>query len=229
MENLAVVITRIPFFSGLSREDLARIAGKLEEESFSAGEIIVSQGGVGDSMYVVHSGAVEVVVENNGVRVESLGVLGPYESFGEMSLFTGEKRSATVLALVNSVVLRLRKDAWEELLAKHPSLSLHFCKVLSQRLVERHREAVKGRASLSQPMEEFFSQQSAEVQDFLLRSSLLRTLDPAAIQSVLAIPDPTKLLASLSLSQPVFVRRDKDGNYEYLEYLRDFLSGQLML
>lgn len=227
MENLAAVITRIPFFSGLSREDLARIAGKLEEERFSAGEIIVSQGEVGDSMYVVHSGAVEVVVENNGVRVESLGVLGPYETFGEMSLFTGEKRSATVLALVNSVVLKLRKDAWEELLAKYPPLSLHFCKVLSRRLVERHREAVKGRASLNQPMEEFLSQQSAEVQDFLLRSSLLRTLDPAAIQSVFAIPDPTKLLASLSLSQPVFVRTDKDGNYEYLEYLRDFLSVRL--
>ncbi len=127
MDNLAETIRHIPFFSGLSREDLARIVGKLEEESFTAGKVIVSQGEVGDALYMVQSGAVEVVLEHDGLRVESVAILGRYECFGEMALFTGQKRSATVLALVDSVVLKLRKETWEDLLAQHPSLSLHFC------------------------------------------------------------------------------------------------------
>src|SRR3990167_7510140 len=127
MENLAETIRHIPFFSGLSREDLARIVGKLEAVRFSAGQTIVKQGEVGDALYMVQTGAVEVVLEQDGLRVESVAILGPYESFGEMSLFTGQKRSATVIALIDCIVFKLSKEIWEEQLLQHPSLSLHFC------------------------------------------------------------------------------------------------------
>ena len=227
MENLAETIRHIPFFSGLSREDLARIVGKLEEVRFSAGQVIVKQGEIGDALYMVQSGAVEVVLEHEGLRVESVAILGRYECFGEMALFTGQKRSATVLALVDSVVLKLSKETWEELLSQHPSLSLHFCKVLSQRLAETDRDISKGRGAFNLVMEEFLAAQPAEVQDFLIRTSFLKTLDPGAIESVLSIPDPAQLLATLSLSHPVFLRIAKSGAYEYLDYLRDFLSAKL--
>ncbi len=227
MENLAETIKHIPFFSGLSREDLSRIAGKLEEERFSPGQVIVSQGEVGNALYVVESGAVEVVLEKDGLRAETIGIIGPKESFGEMSLLTGQRRSATVIALVDSAVLKLGKENWEELLAKYPSLSLYFCKVLSQRLVEIHQDVLRGRGAFNSVLEEFFVAQSAHLQDFLVRTSILKTLDPAAIESVLSISGPGQLLASLSLSQPGFLRVAKSGNYEYLNYLRDFLSSRL--
>ena len=171
MENLAVAIKHIPFFSGLSREDLARIVGKLEEVRFSAGQVIVKQGEIGDALYMVQTGAVEVVLEQEGLRVESVAILGPLECFGEMSLFTGQKRSATVLALLDSAVLKLSKDTWEELLSQHPSLSLHFCKVLSQRLAETDRDISKGRGAFNLAMEDFFAAQPADVQEFLIRTS----------------------------------------------------------
>jgi len=227
VENLADTIKHIPFFSGLSREDLARIVGKLEEERFSAGQIILSQGDVGDSLYIVQSGAVEVVLEHDGLRLESVAILGRYECFGEMSLFTGQKRSATVIALVDSTVLKLGREGWEELVAQHPSLSLHFCKVLSRRLEETDRELSRGRGAFYLAMEEFLASQTSQVQDFMIRTAFLKSLDPGAIQSVLAIPDPARLLASLSLSHPVFVRIGKGGHYEYLDYLREFLFRKL--
>lgn len=225
MENSAETIRQIPFFSGLRREDLARVAGKLEEERFSSGQVIFCQDEDGEAMYVVGSGAVEVILEKDGVRVESLGVLGPYECFGEMSLLTGEKRSATAIALVETTVLKLRKDAWDELLSKHPSLSLHLCKLLSRRLVERHREVLKDPEAVKLVMEEFFSAQPFHIQDFLLKTSILKSLDPRAIQSVLSISDSSDILAALSRNHPALVRRN--GNYEYLEYLREFLSSKL--
>ena len=77
MENLAETIKNTSFFSGLLREDLARIAGKLQEERFSDGQVIVKQGETGDALYVVQSGAMEVVLEREGIRVESVALLGP--------------------------------------------------------------------------------------------------------------------------------------------------------
>ena len=227
MENLAEAIRHIAFFSELSREDLARIVGKLEEESFSAGQIIVKQGEVGDALHLLRSGAVEVVLEHEGRRVESVAILGPYECFGEMALFTGQKRSASVIALIDSVVLKLRKETWEELLAQHPSLSLHFCKILSQRLAETNQDISKGRGAFQLALEEFFSRQPAAIQDFLLCTSILKTLDPGAIQSVLSQSDTEQLLASLSSKHPVFLRATKGGGYEYLDYFRDYLYGKL--
>ena len=226
MENLAETIRHIPFFSGLAREDLARIAGKLEEIRYSAGQVIVKQGEIGDALFMVQTGAVEVVLEQDGLRVESVAILGPYECFGEMSLFTGQKRSATVIALIDSVVFKLSKEAWEELLSEHPSLSLHFCKVLSHRLAETDRDISKGRGAFYLVMEDFFSALPVQIQDFLLRTSILKTLDAGAIQSVLSISEANQLLTSLSLSHPIFLRIAKDGNYEYLDYLRDFLSSK---
>ncbi|MBI4528896.1 MAG: cyclic nucleotide-binding domain-containing protein [Deltaproteobacteria bacterium] len=88
MENLAEAIKHIPFFSELSREDLARIVGKLEEDKFKAGQVIVRQGEVGDALYIVGAGAVEVVLEHDGQRVESVCILGPYECFGDCSSST---------------------------------------------------------------------------------------------------------------------------------------------
>lgn len=227
MENLAESIRHIPFFAGLSREDLARIVGKLEEERYSGGQTIVKQGEVGDSLFVIQSGAVEVVLEHDGLRVESVAILGPYECFGEISLFTGQKRSATVLALIDSIILKLSNETWHELLAEHPSLSLHFCKVLSQRLAETDRDISIGRGAFHLAMEDFFSVQPPEIRDFLLRTSLLKALDPGAIQAVLSITNPDQLLATLSLNHPVFLRINKNGAYEYLDYLRDFLTAKL--
>ncbi len=224
MENLAETIKHISFFAGLSREDLARIVAKLEGKMFPAGQVIVKQGEIGDALYIIQSGAVEVVLEHDGLRVESVAILGPYECFGEMSLFTGQRRSASVLALVDSVVLKLSKESWEELLSQHASLSLHCCKVLSQRLAETDRDISKGRGAFNLAMEDFLTAQSAEVQDFLIRTSILRRLDPGAIQSALSISEAGQILDTLSASHPVFLRIGKSGSYEYLDYLRDFLS-----
>lgn len=148
MENFAVTIRNTPLFAGLAREDLARIAGRLEAVQCAAGQTIVAQGEMGDALYVVHAGAAEVVVEHDAIRIPK-GVLGPGEYFGEMSLMTAEPRSATVTALVESVLLKLSKESWEDLLAKHPSLSLHVCQVLSRRLMATEREFSKDRGAVT--------------------------------------------------------------------------------
>jgi anion transporter len=227
VENLADVIRKVSFFSGLSRENLARIVGKFEEQGCFAGEVIVKQGDPGDALYIVQSGAVEVTLEHDGLRVESVAILGPGECFGEMSLFTGQNRTATVDTLVDSVVLKLRKEAWDELLQQHPSLSLHFCRVLSQRLAETDRGISKGLGAFKLILEEFVSSQPPEMQNLLMQTSVLRTLDPEAIQAVLLVPDARRVLETLYSNSPSFVKRGPNEGHQYLEYLREFLLAKL--
>ncbi len=226
MESLVVTLRQIPFFAGLPREALARVVGKLEQREVAAGQVIFRQGDAGDGLYVVQSGAVEVVLEDGRAAVQSLAVLGPYDCFGEMSLLTGQNRSATVRALVESAVLKLAKEPWDELLAQHPSISLHFCKVLSQRLGDTNWDLSKGRGALNRLLEEVFAAQPAHIQDFLIRTSLLGTLDPDAIQAVLDVPDPGHILKSLSTGRPAFARAGASGEYEYLNHVREFLSAK---
>lgn len=226
LDNFAETIRNMPFFSDLGREDLARVAGKLEQERFASGDIIVKQGDPGDGFYLVQNGAVEVVLEDNGVG-ESLAMLSTNESFGEMALFTGEKRSATVRAFIDSTVLKLSKRNWEELIGKYPSLTLHFCKILSRRLAETNRDVSRGRSAFSLIMEDFFASQAPEVQDFLVRTSVLKTLEPEIIESAMSVRNAKELLATLSSSFPTFLRVDKKGRYEYRGHVREFLTTKL--
>jgi len=226
VDHFADAIRSIPFFSGLSREDLARVAGKLEQRQYSSGEAIVQQGEEGDSLYVVQSGAVEVMLENGGPRTESLAMLGQGDCFGEMALFTGQKRSATVRAFVDSAILKLSQENWDDLLRKYPSLALHFCKVLSRRLADTDKDVSRGRGAFNLVMDEFLMAQSPEMQNFLTQTAELKILDAGAIRSVLSVADPNSFLAALATTYPTFLQKDQQGQYEYREHLRDFLIGK---
>jgi len=100
--NLSDIIRSIPLFSGLPREDIAKILGKLEEKSFSSGATIFCQGDQGDAFYLIQSGAVQVVLGSKGVRSEGIVVLGPQDWFGEMALLSEEPPPATILAVKES-------------------------------------------------------------------------------------------------------------------------------
>ncbi len=144
MADLAVVIRRHPLFSALSREDIAKVLGKMEERHYVSGATIFSQGDGGDAFYIVQSGAVQVVLESRG-RTEIIRVLGPQDWFGEMALLSGEPRSATIVAVKDCLVWRLSRQAWDELIDKHPTWLLHFCAALSKKLSHVEQQYSQGR------------------------------------------------------------------------------------
>jgi len=177
-------ITRTPIFAGLSREDLARVAGKLDEVAVAAGTTIIHQAEPGDSLYVVQAGAVEVLHRDATGDVERIAILGPRECFGEIALFTGAPRSASVVALVDSSLLRMSKAACEQLVAQCPPFSLHVCRLLGQRLVERGRELVSSRIGRDVVLDDLFAAQAPSIRQLLLRASVLETLTPAALAAI---------------------------------------------
>jgi anion transporter len=228
MADLADTIRANPLFSGLSREDIAKILGKLEERFFNAGTTIISQGDQGDSFYFIQSGAVQVVLESGGGRRESIAVLGPQESFGEMALFSGEPRSATIITVKDTTVWRLTREAWNDLIEKYPTWLLHFCATLSKRLAHVEHQYSQGRDAFNSLAEEFYSSRSPEEQQFSRRASLLTTLDPQTADQLLQTEEARRFVGDLEKSDFPLIRSLEGNRYELHAFFRDFLREKLL-
>jgi CRP-like cAMP-binding protein len=96
-------------------------------------EIIVKQNDVGDCMYVIQSGEVEVLQNKNGKEVR-LAVLGQSDFFGEMAIFEREVRSATVRARGEVRILTVDKKNFLRRIHEDPSLVFNIVRTLSHRI-----------------------------------------------------------------------------------------------
>jgi CRP-like cAMP-binding protein len=110
------------------------------------GEPIVVQGEMGDSMYVVQSGKVEVVQQSLNGSEQHLAYLDAGDFFGEMAVFEKEVRSATVRAAGEARVLRVDKKTLLRRIREDPLLAVNLLKTMSRRIrqlnaeVSRHRD-----------------------------------------------------------------------------------------
>ena len=109
-----------------------RLIGALGR-TYQDGECIVRQSEVGDCMYIVQGGKVEVVVGDPGDETR-LAELGAGEVFGEMALFTRTPRSATVRACGKARVLSVDKRGLLKRIHEDPSLAFGILRKMSQRI-----------------------------------------------------------------------------------------------
>jgi CRP-like cAMP-binding protein len=103
-------IKQIPFFSALSDEKAEIVLKAFRMKSFGPGDIIFNQDDLGDGMYGIIFGEVEVI--RNG---EQIAKLGNNAFFGEMALIAPEPRSATIKAVSDLSVFFLSKSAFDEI------------------------------------------------------------------------------------------------------------------
>ena len=119
----ARLIDALPLFEDVPEEVLNDLAGRVELHSYPAGQSVVRQGDRATAFYVVRRGRVRVVERNEETGAErTLRVLGPGESFGELALIQGAKRSATVRAIEETEVFEVGKGTFDRLLADMASV-----------------------------------------------------------------------------------------------------------
>lgn len=106
---------------------------------YNDGEVIIKQGDSGNCMYVIQSGEVEVIRDNNGKEVR-LAVRKEGDFFGEMALFSKEVRSATIRALGNTRILTVDRKNLLMSIQKDPSLAFRIIETLSKRIRDLSEE-----------------------------------------------------------------------------------------
>ena len=124
-----------PLFESLSEEQLNHVVQEARLKLFGRGEPVIEEGAEGDSMFVMLRGAANVFVSKNGSRIR-VATLGAGHCFGEMSLLTGEPRSATVRADGDCYVMEIGKPVMAELLRDAPSYLEKLSELLGQRKME---------------------------------------------------------------------------------------------
>jgi CRP-like cAMP-binding protein len=125
-------VDRVDLFAPLPETVKELIASSLESITFASGEPIVKQGDEGDSMFFVQHGGVRIVLEQEGLRKE-VSTLEAGQYFGEMSLLTGEPRTATALAVGDVDAFLLHKDAFKRILENNPYVLRQISTVMTER------------------------------------------------------------------------------------------------
>ncbi len=124
----------VDLFSQIPGEELAQIAEVVREVNFAKGEVIISQGDIGDRLYLIIDGKVKVMVDGRQVAE-----LGERECFGEMSILDAEPRSASVIAESDVVLLELSQEDFYQMINERPEIAQGIIKVLTHRLREANR------------------------------------------------------------------------------------------
>jgi signal transduction histidine kinase len=128
-------LRKSPLFQGLSDEELQQLMDMAEPVSLRAGEILIKQGEPGDSAYVVMSGDFEVQ-KQSGQSLIKIDVRNPGDVVGEMALLSRGPRNATLIAKMDSEVLRIPQEAFEKLLSSSTTASMAVLHWVMARLTQ---------------------------------------------------------------------------------------------
>jgi CRP-like cAMP-binding protein len=120
----------VSLFKTLDAQARSALAKSASEHLFGSGEAIVRQDAEGDSMFVLMKGSARVVLEPSGQEVAVIPAGG---CFGEMSMLTGDRRSATVRAIGDVAVLEISAKDFRELALANPGLLDHVSTMMSDR------------------------------------------------------------------------------------------------
>jgi len=124
-----------PLFECLSGEQLDHLVKQARLNIFGRGEPVIEEGAPGNSMFVLLRGEANVFVSKNGSTIQ-VATLNAGDCFGEMSLLTGEPRSATVRAHRDCYVMEIGKPTMAEVLQSAPECLVQLSELLAQRKME---------------------------------------------------------------------------------------------
>lgn len=136
VQNTArIMLRQQPLFKCLNDNQLDALLPRGRVVHFGIGETLIQQGDHGESMFILVDGAANVMVQRNGSPMH-VASLSSGDCFGEMSLLTGERRSATVMAQTDCEVVEIGKPVIAQSLKENPDLLNKLSELLARRQME---------------------------------------------------------------------------------------------
>ncbi len=164
--DIKLIVDRLGLFSVLTPAERATLAANATPSTLSEGAMVCRKGEAGGTLFVLAEGVLEVTVEDaEGVRIR-LARVEPGDCVGEMSLLTGEPRSADVFARSPVLVLEIRSEHLASILKNRPDVA----DSLAQLMVERQRAkdaAIAGSGTRAAARTDLVSQIAQRIKSFL--------------------------------------------------------------
>ncbi len=130
------VLQHIEMFSGLGQEDRQRLAEGMQPAPFGKGEIVTRQDSAAHWLYVLTKGECEVRIRGEGGGEKLVARLCAPNVFGEMGVMTGERRTASVVAVTEVECYRIDKDVFKSVVRNRPEMAEMISQVMAKRRVE---------------------------------------------------------------------------------------------
>jgi len=134
-----IFLKGVPVFQKVDGEGLRHLAERAEEKIVEAGNIIFRENEMGEDMYIIKRGKVEIFKESNGKKT-AIATLGEKAFFGEMAILEDVPRSAGVMAIEDSLLITIHKDSFRQSVYEYPDIAFEVLKVLSSRLREANEK-----------------------------------------------------------------------------------------
>jgi len=160
-----VIMKQVELFTSLENDELQLLAEQIEIRHYIAKENVIVFGDSGESMFVVVVGFLDVSIKVNDKQIQ-VATLRPGHFFGEMSLLTGEDRSATVQADVPSILYEIKKSTIGLLLQKRVELMHTLSEVAATRRMENMQFVDASIEKIKQQKEGLISQISQGIRAF---------------------------------------------------------------
>ena len=153
-------LRKFEIFKPLEKADIEHIITFLKMKRFGENDIVIRKGEPGRNLFIIVSGSVAVIEENN----VSIATLGAGEVFGEMSLLSGNPVGATIRVVEPARILFIGRRDFQQILNKFPSFQMYFSRLLVKRLAfqniaraEEFSSGMTGKLSEMLPAEIFQS------------------------------------------------------------------------
>ena len=133
-----LLLREIDIFSDLSVSEMAAVASITEVVSHAAGQVVIREGDIGETLYLIVKGRVAVIKHLGTENELELDQIAAGDYFGEMALFEDRQRSASIRTLSESEFMVLHKAEFNEIVHEFPEIALNACRVLSDRIRRLH-------------------------------------------------------------------------------------------
>jgi CRP/FNR family cyclic AMP-dependent transcriptional regulator len=130
----------VPFFTRLNDRELDVVRSVATEKTYPKNAVVLTEGEMGDSLYMIQTGKVKVFIGDEDGREIILKILGPGDFFGEMSMIDKQPRSASVTTIEASMFLVLAHAGFERCVEETPRIGTMVMQVLAQRVREADRK-----------------------------------------------------------------------------------------
>ncbi|MEK6600051.1 MAG: cyclic nucleotide-binding domain-containing protein [Deltaproteobacteria bacterium] len=136
-EEQPVKFPRTPLFSDLTRDELFAVIGKVKHQIISPGVFVFQEGDRGDSIYIVVSGELDIIVRDKKGNNVVLATLKEGDFFGEFGFFSNARREASVRATTPASILEIVKSDIDDIIARHKRVAEVLFNFYKERVVDR--------------------------------------------------------------------------------------------
>lgn len=204
----------IPLFRNLPQQELARLVRELPLADYGAGEYLFREGDTGESLCVVASGSLEVLLAADSEDEMLLRVCGPGEYVGEMSLIMPEgARTASVRARESSRIWIMSRDRFNDVLRQWPIIAYSMVGILSQRLDATNAASFHDLVEKNHELQRAYNELKAAQAQLVEKERMERELEVAADIQLSILPDQLPETAGFDFGARILPARRVGGDF----------------